>query len=151
MIDSRTTFSSFCWLCKEGTFVVRDQQSLGYVCNIKFTMPLFDSVQHISFSERRGFFVCMYAMQSLISRFNVLCNNIDLIHLKSLSVHTNFCETIASTHTVIMGKPSNFEIENLPRQLLKLTGFAKILHFAMFIRSGNLFMSKENLKYWITR
>lgn len=115
-------------------------------------MPLFDSVQHISFSERRGFlYVCLYAMHSLISRFNVLRNNIDLIHLKSLSVHTNFCETIASTHTVIMVKPSNFEIENLPRQLLKLTGFAKILHFAMFIRSGNLFMSKENLKYWITR
>lgn len=106
-------------------------------------MPLFDLVQHISFSERRGFFVCMYAMHSLISRFNVFCNNIDLIHLKSLSVHTNFCETIilASTYTVIMVKPSNVEIENLPRQLLKLTGFTKILHFAMFIRSGNLFMS----------
>lgn len=118
-------------------------------------MPLFDSVQHISFSEKIGevFFVCtgMYAMHSLISRFNVFCNNIDLIHLKSLSMHTNFCETIASTHTVIMVKPSNVEIQNLPKQLLKLTGFAKILHFAMFIRSGNLFMSKENLKYWITR
>lgn len=109
-------------------------------------MPLFDSVQHISFSEKIGevfLYVCMYAMHSLISRFNVFCNNIDLIHLKSLSMHTNFCETIASTHTVIMGKPSNFEIENLPKQLpvLKLTGIAKILHFAMFIRSGNLFMS----------
>lgn len=40
-----------------------------------------------------------------------------------------------------MVKPSNVEIENLPKQLLKLTGFAKILHFAMFIRPGNLFMS----------
>lgn len=84
-------------------------------------MPLFDSVQHISFSEKIGevFFVCMYAMHSLISRFNVFCNNIDLIYLKSLSVHTNFCETIilASTHTVIMVKSSNVEIENLPKQL----------------------------------
>lgn len=92
----------------------------------------------------------MYAIHSLISRFNVFCNNIDLIYLKSL--HTahifDICKTIDRTHTVIV-KLSNIEIEDLPKQLLKQTEFAKIFHFAMFIRSGNLFIIKK-IQYWIT-